>query len=193
MRLNPENEKKVRDQLAQRLEALRQRKGLSLEEVAAKSGVSRPTLSRIERGETSPTAAVLGKLSTAYEVTMSQLFLDVDSDAPSHTSWHSALRWRDPETGFERRMIGPPRRGYDVELVHSELPNGQQIVYDHPPLQGIEQHIILLSGELHILCASEWHILCEGDCLSLHLHDSLVFLSAGRTLARYIVVTRRPQ
>ena len=48
--------------LAQRLSDLRQQQGWSLEALAQQSGISRATLSRVERAETSPTASLLNKL-----------------------------------------------------------------------------------------------------------------------------------
>ncbi len=59
--------------LAQRLRELRMERSWSLEELATKSGVSRATLSRIENNEVSPTAAVLGRLCAAFELTLSRL------------------------------------------------------------------------------------------------------------------------
>ncbi|MYM89949.1 helix-turn-helix domain-containing protein, partial [Rugamonas sp. FT82W] len=43
----------IESRLAQRLAALREERALSLDELAAASGISRATLSRLERGETS--------------------------------------------------------------------------------------------------------------------------------------------
>ena len=63
--------------IAQRLKALRGERAWSLDELGARSGVSRATLSRLENGETSPTTAVLGRLCSAYGMTLSRLMLMV--------------------------------------------------------------------------------------------------------------------
>jgi transcriptional regulator with XRE-family HTH domain len=55
-------------QLAERLAALRLAAGWSLDELATRSGVSRATLSRLERAETSPTATLLSRLARAHGV-----------------------------------------------------------------------------------------------------------------------------
>ena len=49
----------INQRIAQRVAALRAASGLSLDALATHSGVSRSTISRIERGETSATAVVL--------------------------------------------------------------------------------------------------------------------------------------
>src|ERR1700753_446308 len=56
-----------------RLRTLRQGRGWPIERLAAASGVSRAMISKIERGESSPTAVVLGKLSAALELSISEL------------------------------------------------------------------------------------------------------------------------
>ena len=178
--------------IAHRLEALRHERGHSLDEVAQISGVSRATLSRIERGETSPTAGVLGKLCTAYGLTMSQLLLDVEKDAPSKISWADAFRWHDPETGFARTSISPPQPGYQIELIWAELPAGARIEYEAPPVRGLEQHVLLLSGELKIDCAGERYALARQDCLRFHLSGASAFESTGQEAATYILAVRRP-
>src|SRR6476659_9478765 len=56
-----------------RIKALRDAMGFSLRDLAERSGVSAPTLSQVERGETSPTLAVAEKIAAGLELTLSQL------------------------------------------------------------------------------------------------------------------------
>ena len=61
--------------LSVRVHGLRKARGHTLDALAQISGVSRSTISLIERGETSATAAVLGKLAQALQVPLASLFL----------------------------------------------------------------------------------------------------------------------
>ena len=61
------------ERLAARLAELRAQHDWSLDDLAERSGVSRSTLSRLERGEVSPTASLLGRLCSAYGWTASRL------------------------------------------------------------------------------------------------------------------------
>ena len=83
----------------------------TLAELAARSGASRAMLSKIERCEASPTAALLGRLSAAFGLTMSQLFVRIE-DQPGGQVARSDQQpvWRDPDTGFLRRPLSPPPR-----------------------------------------------------------------------------------
>jgi transcriptional regulator with XRE-family HTH domain len=56
-----------------RIRALREAEGLSLRDLADRSGVSAPMLSQVERGETSPTLAVAMRIAAGLELRLSQL------------------------------------------------------------------------------------------------------------------------
>src|ERR1051325_10750391 len=69
-------------QAGRRVRALREARGLSLRDLADRSGVSAPMLSQVERGDTSPTLAVAKKIAAGLDLTLSQLLrLDEDRHA----------------------------------------------------------------------------------------------------------------
>ena len=102
--------------LAERLRALRRARGWSLDELAGLSGVSRASLSRIENGEVSPTASVLGRLAGAHRTTVSRLLADIEDDAPALVRQGDQSEWVDPATGFRRRSVSPPALGFDCSF-----------------------------------------------------------------------------
>lgn len=178
--------------LARRLAALRREAGLTLDVVEERSGVSRATLSRIERGETSPTAHVLGRLCTAYKVTMSELLLSIEEGGPRCMPRSQATQWRDPETGFSRAAISPPAKGYSIELVWAELPPRTSVHYDEPPMHGMEQHVVLFEGELRLTLGEDQYHLRRDDCLRTKLYTPVSFFNPGRSTARYLLAIGRP-
>ena len=68
--------------LGQRLKAARQRHGLTLDALAERSGVSRAMISRIERGESSPTAALLVRLGSGLGLSLSALLEEGAGSGP---------------------------------------------------------------------------------------------------------------
>src|SRR6476646_751065 len=56
-----------------RVKALRESSEMSLRDLAARSGVSAPMLSQVERGETSPTLTVAARIASGLELRLSQL------------------------------------------------------------------------------------------------------------------------
>lgn len=100
----------IEARLAARLRAEREARGWTLADLAARSGVSRAMASKIERGEASPTAALLGRLSAAFGLTMSQLFARVEGGGDMVTRAADQPMWRDPASGFVRRSLSPDRK-----------------------------------------------------------------------------------
>jgi transcriptional regulator with XRE-family HTH domain len=176
--------------LAQRLRELRKARGWSLDELAAASGISRATLSRTENAEVSPTAAVLGRLCAAFELTMSRLLASVEQDHAALIAREEQPLWVDPETGFRRRSISPPSPQFDCELIQCELPAGAEIGYPSPPRVGLEHHLYLESGVLELTIDGRVHTLSKGDCLRYKLFGASAFKVPHGRPAKYFLVIR---
>ncbi|QFY09468.1 helix-turn-helix domain-containing protein [Nonomuraea phyllanthi] len=182
----------VEVRLAGRLAELRVERGWSLEELAGRSGISRSTLSRLERGEISPTAALLGRLCAVYERTMSRLLAEVESEPPQVVRAGAQQIFRDEETGFVRRSVSPPHPGLRGEVVEGTLRPGADIAYGTPPVPGLEQHIWVLEGAVEITANGHTHTVGAGDCLRFRLWGASRFRCPGPDPVRYAVLAVMP-
>ncbi|WP_405895769.1 XRE family transcriptional regulator [Streptomyces sp. NBC_00104] len=178
--------------LAARLAELRAERGWSLGELADRSGVSRSTLSRAERAETSPTAALLNRLCRVYGRTMSQLLSEVESEPVSVVRAGEQAVWEDRAAGFVRRSVSPPAAGLSGELVEGRLTAGADIAYDGPSVPGLEQHIWVLNGTLHVTDRDVEHRLAGGDCLRMRVWGATRFRCPGPGDVRYALVVVKP-
>ncbi len=174
--------------LASRLRDLRQSRDWSLDQLAAESGLSRATLSRMEKAEVSPTAESLGRLCAAYGLPLSRLMMMVEETFTPKIPYEAQDEWRDPETGYTRRSVSPPAGGLSGEVLECHLPRGSRIAYDAPPKPGQEHHLILLDGALTLTVDGVAHMLSGGDCLRYHLSGANVFETAPDRGARYLLV-----
>ncbi|GIH80550.1 DNA-binding protein [Planobispora longispora] len=178
--------------LAVRLAELRAERGWSLEELARRSEISRSTLSRLERGEISPTAALLGRLCAVYQRTMSRLLAEVEPEPPRVVRAGAQAVWRDEASGFERRSVSPPHPGLRGEVVEGILRPGADIAYDGPPVPGLEQHIWVLEGAVEITADGHVHELEAGDCLRFRLWGRSRFRCPGPGPVRYALLVVLP-
>lgn len=121
-------------------------RGLTLDGLAGRAGVSRSMISLIERGESSPTASVLHRLATGLGTTLASLFAEEERpEALPLARRADQFAWRDPETGYLRRNLSPPGFPSPVELVEVVLPPGVRVAYDGVPRSiGISQQIWVL-------------------------------------------------
>ncbi|MER7177206.1 helix-turn-helix domain-containing protein [Streptomyces mesophilus] len=178
--------------LAQRLAALRTERGWSLDELATRSGVSRSTLSRLERGEISPTTSLLNRLCAAYERTMSRLLTEVEGEQAQLVRAGQQPVWNDTESGFVRRSVSPPHAGLRGELVEGTLRPGADISYDGPPVPGLEQHIWVLAGAMEVTVQNETYGLGTGDCLRFRLWGPTRFRCTSDEPVRYVIAVVLP-
>ncbi|MBT5498809.1 MAG: helix-turn-helix transcriptional regulator [Alphaproteobacteria bacterium] len=175
------------NRMAGRLKTLRDDRGWSLDNLSAICGISRATLSRLEKAKVSPTATVLGRLCSAFGLTMSRLIASVESEFTSLIAQHDQTIWTDPETGFIRRSISPPAQTLAGEVLKCGIPPAQTIEYKMPPYPGLEHHLILLSGFLTLTVDGNTHDLRPGDCLRYQLFSGSTFRTSDHSGAEYIL------
>ncbi|MFF4655574.1 helix-turn-helix domain-containing protein [Streptomyces sp. NPDC001381] len=178
--------------LGRRLAELRAERGWSLGDLAERSGISRSTLSRAERAEISPTAALLNRLCHVYGRTMSRLLSEVEEEPAPLLRAAEQPVWEDRASGFVRRSVSPPHPGLRGELVEGRLAAGADIAYDRPPVSGLEQHIWVLEGGLAVTAEDVEHRLDAGDCLRLRVAGPTRFRCVGGTRARYVLAVVLP-
>ncbi|MEM1005552.1 MAG: helix-turn-helix domain-containing protein [Pseudomonadota bacterium] len=174
--------------LANHLHDLRQGRGWSLDQLADHSGLSRATLSRMEKAEVSPTAESLGRLCAAYGLPMSRLLMMVEDSFDPKIALERQVEWRDPDTGYTRRSVSPPAADLSGEVLECHLPRDTTITYDTPPKPGQEHHLIVLDGVLTLTVDGTAHDLNGGDCLRYHLSGPTRFQTGTARGARYLLV-----
>jgi transcriptional regulator with XRE-family HTH domain len=183
----------LNQRIAERVRELRARQALSLEALAAKSGVSRSMISLIERGESSPTAVVLEKLAAGLGVMLASLF-----DAPAagaQTPGGPVARredqpqWQDPASGYLRRNVSPPGVPQPMQIVEVHFPPGGRVAFETGAREGrVYQQVWVLEGAIDITVGEDRHRLREGDCLAMQLDAPTMFHNPTRKLTRYAVV-----
>jgi transcriptional regulator with XRE-family HTH domain len=181
---------RVTSSLAEAVRSSRLARALSTSELAERSGVSRAMIGKIERGQVQPTAALLGRLSGALAITLSELI--ARSEAPDRQLIRAAEQpcWTDPETGYSRRALSPTRGG-PIELVEVELPARAEVSYPADTYAFVHHQIYMLSGRLSLLEGDTEHELQPGDCLELGAPQRCTFANRSRQPCRYIVALAR--
>ena len=92
----------IEDNMNQRISARirieRESRGWSLSELAERAGASRAMIHKIERGESSPTASMLGRLSGAFGISMSTLIARAEMQEGKLLRFAQQPVWRDPQS-----------------------------------------------------------------------------------------------
>jgi transcriptional regulator with XRE-family HTH domain len=178
--------------IAERVRELRAAHALSLDALAARSGVSRSMISLVERGESSPTAVVLEKLAAGLGVTMAAMF---EAPRAASTPGGPVARrgeqplWRDPGSGYVRRNVSPAGVPQPMQIVEVEFPPKARVAFETGARDvRIQQQVWVLEGTIEITVGDELHRLRDGDCLAMQLDRPTMFHNPTRKPARYAVV-----
>lgn len=163
---------------------------LSLRDLAERSGVSAPMLSQVERGETSPTLAVAGRIAAGLELSLSQLLrLDEGEGVTVVRAGERLLGAR--SDGHRYEVVTPPLPGQRAEVSeHTLTPGAATGGTDDPPMHepGSRETAIVLDGRLRLVCDGTSHDLGTGDTVTFDADLPHHFENAGRKTARFLSV-----
>ena len=176
--------------LAQRLRLERDSRGWSLADLAGRSGVSKATISKIERAAVSPTAVVLVRLASAFDLTLAGLMLRAEGQDQRLSRAADQPLWRDPETGYLRRQVFS-RPDNPIEIVRVEMPARQRVTLPASSYAHIRQILWVQSGALVITEAGERHELGAGDCLGFGSPAETTFANETTSPCVYVVALAR--
>jgi transcriptional regulator with XRE-family HTH domain len=179
--------------LGARIRIERENRGWSLTDLAQHSGVSRAMINKVERGEASPTASLLGRLARAFGLTLSMLLARMETDHIGRlVRANEQSHWTDPETGYIRRQIAPaPGSDIPLDVVQIELPVGATVSFPARNYASVRQLIWMSDGCLTFIEGKVVHTLSAGDCLELGPPTDCTLRNDQSVPCRYVVIVLR--
>ena len=176
--------------LAHALRAERETRGWSQGDLAARAGVSKAMISKIERVEASPTAVILVRLATAFELTLGTLLTKADGARGRHVKAAAQPMWRDPASGYVRRQLFANPTS-PLELVRVELPAGARVGYPASSYRPIRQVVWLMQGKLVIEDGGERFELGRGDAYAFGEPADAAYVNESGAPCVYVVAVSR--
>jgi transcriptional regulator with XRE-family HTH domain len=186
--MSQETEIELNELIAERIRSLRIAGDMSLDALSQNSGVSRSMISLIERAEVSPTAVVLDRLASAFGLSLSALLQRQTTEVSPLSLRAKQLKWRDPESGYERRTLSPPSFPSPMQLVEITFPAGARVTYDavsRDPV--VYQQVWIVSGAMQVTLGDDTYALSAGDCLAMTVDRPTMYFNPGDKPARYVI------
>jgi XRE family transcriptional regulator, regulator of sulfur utilization len=174
-----------------RVKALRESTDLSLRDLAARSGVSAPMLSQVERGETSPTLTVAARIAAGLELRLSQLLRLDEDGAVTIVRAKERQRGGNARRGHRFEVLTAAQPGQRAELSwHTLAGGGATGAPDDPPMHepGSRETALVERGAVTLVCDGQRHELSEGDCVTFDADLPHHFENAGPAAAAFLAV-----
>ena len=175
--------------VGRRVHALREARGLSLRDLAARSAVSAPMLSQVERGETSPTIAVAQRIAAGLDLPLSTLLrLDERQQVALVRKADRRTVRRDGHVVQELTRQLPGERA-SVTL-HTLKPAGRTgEAHDRPVhAPGSRETVIAQTGRITLMIDGEQQVLAEGDAVTFDADLPHHFENHTRRAATFLAV-----
>jgi transcriptional regulator with XRE-family HTH domain len=184
----------INTRIAARLRQRRDELGLTIAQLADRSGVSRGMISKIEREECSPTATVLNKLAIGLNMLLPTFFGPTDLPEPRlHqrnpvASRKAQVEWRDPGSGYRRRTLTPATAKQSLQLSEIHFPGGARVTFENAGGTAlVQQQIWMMEGQMELQIGDELCQLGAGDCIAMTLDCPITFRNPGAKAAHYLV------
>jgi transcriptional regulator with XRE-family HTH domain len=176
--------------VGENLRQLRRKHGLSLEQLAHKSGVSRAMLGQIETGKSAPTINLLGRIADALKVSVPSLISNPGTGG-------TVIVPRDRETivassdgGFTSRALFPWGGAQSIEMYEVTIaPHHREDIAAHEP--GTKKAILVVAGNVEVNLADEPPAnLSDGDAILFNADAAHQLHNLGDREAKlFLVVT----
>ena len=145
--------------IGERLKEIRNTRHLTLDEAAELTGVSKPMLGQIERGQSSPTINVLWKISTGLKIPLS-FFCRQPETEYTVAGLSEKEMITEEDGGMRAYPLFPFDPARNVEVFYIEFDAGVQ--HDSMPhVEGVEEYIFLVQGALKMIIGGKEVVLQE--------------------------------
>lgn len=171
-------------QLGKKIRDLRLRRGLTVQQLAEATGLSKGFISQVENARTSPSLATLQDLARALETSVA--YLVVEEDQVPYIV-RAAERPRIQVGGNTSRvevLSAQPKR--NLELVVAELPPGMS-AGDKRHYHHGEEVVLVLEGSVSLSCGDHVLVLDAGDSCHYDGRVPHAVENTGNVLARVLI------
>ncbi len=170
--------------VAENLRHKRKVRGMSLDDLAKASGVSRAALSQIETCKTNPTVGLLWKIAVGLGIPIAELIGASSSGSVSVLRRGDAQVLRSTDGRLESRPLAPAGVSPLVEVYELRL-HARSAYRAEAHAPGTHEIVVVLSGLLRMRVDEDIYDLSPGDSISFAADRAHVYENPGGSEARY--------
>jgi transcriptional regulator with XRE-family HTH domain len=162
----------------------RTRLAWSLEELAARSGVSKGMLHQVEQARTNPSIATICRLADALGVTVASLVEAPEVPSARVVRADQAIQLWNGKPGSSHRLLVGSGTREQVELWDARLAPGDGYQGEAHP-SGTRELLLVIEGELTMEVDGVPHLVGPGDAIAFVADCAHAYRNAGDTPVRF--------
>lgn len=182
--------------VGEKLQALRQARKLSLDELSRRAGVSKSMLSQIERNQSNPTVAVLWRLANALGVELAD-FLATGREQPNAPAIMLMTDYatpviRSPDRKCELKILAPIEQAGRVEWYKLSIEPGG-VLASEAHESGSREHLTVFSGHMMVRSADAEQKVGPGETARYRVDVQHAIANTGKGIATALLVVEFSQ
>ena len=177
-------------EIGSKIKRLRVRLGLTQEELAARTELTKGFISQLERDITSPSIATLMDILEALGTNVSEFFSEKENDAVAVYAADDMFLKEDEEAGVSIRWLVTSAQKNALEPILVTLSSGAATEPDDPH-EG-EEFGYVLSGAITLICGEQRHKVRRGDAFYFRPTGVHYLVNSGKTEGKVLWVSTPP-
>jgi XRE family transcriptional regulator, regulator of sulfur utilization len=182
--------------IGRKIKQIRSSLHLTLDQLAAKSGVSKSMLSQIERNLTNPTVGILWSLTQALNIDLAELLESKTTKKKSNQNITTVKSHETPEIQSidgkcRLKILGPLNLVSRIEWYDLEIKKGG-ILNSEPHQACTQEHLTILEGSMIVSTGSDKRIFIEGDTARYNADVAHSIKNNDQKTARAILIVYTP-
>ena len=175
-------------QLGNRLYLLRKRKSMTLDELSAKSGVSKSILSQIERDLSNPTVTTVSRIAEALDEKLSDFFLKIEVEETNSIESSKETPSITSKDGLcELNILGAGETVNWLQWYILEMkPRGILESRSHGPKTF--ENLTVIEGQIEVSCGESKEKLSKGDTFRFQSNRGHIIKNVSKQKAQVLMV-----
>ncbi len=179
----------INETIGRKIRNLRNRHGLTQQELADRTELTKGFISQLERGQVSPSVETLLDLIECLGSTPAEFFKE-EKDEP--VVYHESEYFEKvDDQGAVTKWLVPPAQKFKMEPILVEIPAGVSLETDKP--HAGEEFGYCLEGQLDVLLSDTTYHVKQGECFYYRTTKSHTVSNPGKSPARFLWISTPPQ
>lgn len=175
--------------IGRKIRNLRNRNGLTQQELADRSELTKGFISQVERGQVSPSVETLLDLIECLGSTPAEFFKEENHEPVVYRK--NEYFEKVDDVGAVTKWLVPPAQKFRMEPILVEIPAGETLAPDKPH-EG-EEFGYCLSGCIDVHLSDAVYHVKQGDCFYYRTTKTHTVSNPGKEKARFLWISTPPQ